>query len=110
MATQWGQHWIFGTGGGSPGPSVGWYFVRGFPSEPAGQGFLPYISVIPTVSDEVNSGVQWTLTGGGYPYWTTLGISTQWVNLDPDGGLTYFIVVQNNFAEGFEYAFVEADL
>jgi len=97
MAAQWGNNSL------GPNSSAGWYFVRN-----VSQGFLPYLSVIPT-SPSFTGGL-WSLTGGGYPYWNQLGISTQWSQLSDDGTLLiYFIVVQNNSNSTIEYAFVEAD-
>jgi hypothetical protein len=98
MASQWGANSL------SPGSSAGWFFAR-----PVAQGFLPYISVIPTSPSFTDPG-EWSLTGGGYPYQNQLGISTQWSQLsDDESTLVYYIVVQNNSSNTVEYSFVEAD-
>jgi hypothetical protein len=98
VATQWGSHSL------GPGQSFGWSFTRG-----RSTGFLPYLSVIPTSPSFTPS--QWQFTGGGYPYWNQLGISTQWSQLSNDGSsLIYYIVVQNNSNNTVSYAFVEADV
>jgi len=98
MAAQWGSNSL------SPNSSAGWFFAR-----PVQEGFLPYLSVIPT-SPSFTDPDQWNLTGGGYPFVNQLGISTQWSQLSDDQTtLIYNIVVQNNSNNTIEYSFVEAD-
>jgi hypothetical protein len=98
MAAQWGNNSL------APGASAGWYFVR-----PNAAGFLPVLQVTP-LSPSFTDGL-WSLTGGGYPYWNELGISTVWSQLTNDESyLVYFLVVQNNSNNTIEYAFLEADL
>jgi hypothetical protein len=97
LASQWGNNSL------APGSSAGWYFVR-----PNLTGFLPVLQVTP-LSSSFTSGL-WSLTGGGYPYWNQLGISTAWSQLTNDlSELVYFLVVQNNSNNVIEYAFLEAD-
>lgn len=98
MATHWGSNSL------APGSSQGWFFARDNT-----EGFLPYISVIPTSPSFTPA--TWSLTSGGYPFFTELGISTQWSQLSGDlvHQLLYFIVVQNNSNNTVEYSFVEAD-
>ena len=106
MANMWGNHLL------GPNASHGWYFKR-----PAQPGFLPYISIYPLGLQGyfVYTTAQWFLTGGGYPYWDQLGVSTQWCQYSPyDPGtgqsmIFYYIVVQNNSMFPLQYAFVEAD-
>jgi hypothetical protein len=98
MAAQWGNNSI------GPNSSAGWFFVR----QNVG-GFLPNLQVMP-LSPSFTDGL-WSLTGGGYPYWNELGISTIWSQLtDDESNLVYFMVVQNNSNSTIEYAFLEADL
>jgi hypothetical protein len=97
MAAQWGSNSL------APGTSAGWYFVR-----PNVTGFLPVLQVVP-LSPSLTSGL-WALTGGGYPYWNQLGISTIWSQLTNDlTNVVEFMVVQNNSNNTIEYAFLEAD-
>jgi len=97
MASQWGNHSI------APMGNAAWYFVRPNNSE------LPVLQVRP-LSPSFTAG-QWNLTGGGYPYWNELGISTIWSQLTNDlKNIVWFMVVQNNSQNVIEYAFLEADL
>ncbi len=65
-------------------------------------GTLVYIGAVPISPSFTSS--NWFFTGGGYPYWNQLGISTQWSQLSNDGsGLGQFIVVQNNSNSTIEY-------
>ena len=105
MANPWGNNLL------GPGKSHGWYFSR-----PAQPPLLPYISIYPLGLQGyfVYTNAKWSLTGGGYPYWDQLGISTQWCQYsphDPSGHsvVYYYIVVQNNSQFPLQYAFVEAD-
>lgn len=101
MANMWGNHLL------GPNASAGWFFKRSGQS-----GFLPYISIYPLglPGYDVYTNGQWSLTGGGYPYFNQLGISTQWCQYSPyENTLYYYIVVQNNSIFPLEYAFVEAD-
>jgi len=98
MAAQWGSHSL------APGNSAGWYFVRGNQA-----GFLPVLQVTPLTPSF--TGGLWSLTGGGYPFWNELGISTMWSQLtDDQANLVYFLVVQNNSNDIIEYAFLESDI
>jgi hypothetical protein len=98
MASQWGNNSL------APGANAGWYFVRNNVT-----GFLPVLQVMP-LSPSFTSGL-WSLTGGGYPYWNELGISTIWSQLSNNSqNLVYFMVVQNNSTSTIEYAFLEHDL
>lgn len=98
MASQWGSNSL------APGSSAGWFFVRAKEA-----GFLPVLQVMPMSPSFTASG--WALTGGGYPYFNQLGISTIWSQLtDDETELVYFMVVQNNSNQYVEYAFLESDL
>ncbi|RKT14295.1 hypothetical protein B0G69_7544 [Paraburkholderia sp. RAU2J] len=98
MASQWGSNSL------APGSSAGWFFVR--QNVP---GFLPVLQVMPLTSSSTDA--LWALTGGGYPYFNQLGISTIWSQLTDDlANVVYFIVVQNNSNNVIEYAFLEADV
>ena len=97
MAAQWGSNSL------GPGSAAGWFFARG-----NSQGFLPYLSVIPTSPSFTPSG--WTEAGDGYLSENELGVSTQWSQLsDDESTLFYFLVVKNNSNNTVEYSFVEAD-
>lgn len=101
MATQWGNNSI------APNQSVGWFFDR---SSPGPEGFLPVLQVMPLTPGGTDT---WNLTGGGYPYQQSLGISTIWSRLIPDRftpEVHWQMVVQNNSDVVIEYAFLEADL
>lgn len=98
MAAQWGTNSI------ASGQSAGWFFSR-----PNRTEFLPVLQVMPLSPSFTNG--EWALTGGGYPYFNQLGISTTWSELTDDlQNLVYFMVVQNNSDNTIEYAFLEADL
>ena len=98
MASQWGSNSI------APGSTAGWYFVRNKES-----GFLPVLQVMPLSPSFANN--DWELTGGGYPYFNQLGISTIWSQLsDDETELVYYMAVQNNSNNTIEYAFLENDL
>jgi hypothetical protein len=98
MATQWGSNSI------APGQSAGWFFSRANRTE-----FLPVLQVMPLSPSFTNG--EWALTGGGYPYFNQLGISTTWSELSDDlQNLVYHLVVQNNSSNTIEYAFLEADV
>jgi hypothetical protein len=98
MATQWGSNSI------APGQSAGWFFSRANRTE-----FLPVLQVMPLSPSFTNA--EWNLTGGGYPYFNELGVSTTWSELSDDlQNLVYYLVVQNNSSNTIEYAFLEADL
>lgn len=98
MASQWGTNSL------APNQSAGWYFVRN-----KREGFLPVLQVMPLSPSFTNG--DWALTGGGYPYFTELGVSTIWSQLtDNLDNLVYFMVVQNNSSNTIEYAFLESDL
>ena len=98
MASQWGAHSV------AAGSSAAWLFVRNPEA-----GFLPVLQVMPLSPSF--SGGEWNITGGGYPYFNQLGVSTIWSQLSDDlTELIYFMVVQNNSNQTIEYAFVEADL
>jgi hypothetical protein len=98
MASQWGSSSI------APGSTAGWYFVRNKES-----GFLPVLQVMPLSPSFANN--DWELTGGGYPYFNQLGISTIWSQLsDDETDLVYYMAVQNNSNNTIEYAFLENDL
>jgi hypothetical protein len=98
MATEWGNNSI------GPGQSVGWFFSRSNRTE-----FLPVLQVMP-LSPSFTGG-EWALTGGGYPYFNQLGVSTTWSELTDDlQNLVYHLIVQNNSANTIEYAFLEGDL
>jgi hypothetical protein len=99
MATFWNQNVTIGAG-----DTMGWSFaVTDAP------GFLPYFSIQPLSGPE-SEFVGWALTGGGYPYQSALGISTQWCTHPPDeaGIAVYFICVQNNSTGDASYSIVEA--
>jgi hypothetical protein len=97
MASEWGSNSI------APGSTAGWYFSR--PNLP---GFLPVLQVMPLSPSFANN--DWELTGGGYPYFNQLGISTIWSELSDDlATATYYMEVQNNSNNTIEYAFLEAD-
>ena len=98
MATQWGSNSI------APGQSAGWFFSRANRTK-----FLPILQVMP-LSPSFNNG-EWALTGGGYPYFNQLGVSSTWSELSDDlQNLVYYLVIQNNSGNTIEYAFLEADL
>jgi hypothetical protein len=98
VASQWGSNSL------APGASAGWYFVRSNAT-----GYLPVLGVQPLTPSF--TGGLWSITGGGYPSWNQLGISTIWSQLTNDlQDLVYFMVVQNNSNNTVEYAFLEADL
>jgi hypothetical protein len=98
MASQWGTNSL------APNQSAGWYFVRD-----KQEGFLPVLQVMPLSPSFIDG--EAALTGGGYPYFNQLGISTIWSQLTDDlRNLVYFMVVQNNSDNTIEYAFLESDL
>jgi hypothetical protein len=97
MATQWGNNSL------GPGSAASFFFNRG-----NSQGFLPYISVIPTSPSFTPEG--WTEAADGYPSVNELGVSTLWSRLsDDETGITYYLVIENRSNNAVEYSFVEAD-
>jgi hypothetical protein len=99
MAAQWGSNSL------APGGNAGWFFSRS--NTP---GFLPVLQVMP-LSPAFNGISNWHLTGGGYPYFSELGISTIWSQLtDNESNTIWYMVVQNNSSNTIEYAFLESDL
>ena len=103
MASAWGYNVL------GPNQSAGWYFTRANIVAGPGQQFLPYISAR-AVSD-VDDGPLWSLTGGGYPYFNQLGVSTMWnmVSHEEGGARDWLLVVQNNNSISVAYEFIEAD-
>lgn len=84
MAAQYGDATI------APGASVGWTFQRDY-----SVGFLPVFQVVPTSSSHTYP--QFALTGGSYPYYNQLGISTIWSEYS-DRGISYWYMIVQNYS------------
>ena len=87
-----------------PNQTVLWYtsFPAGDTGDPTDQ--VPFMIVVPS-SPTFGGVAGWQLTGGGYPFVSTLGIGTQWYQLSDDATTLYaFTLVQNNGSEGIMYS------